>query len=316
MFGMAPYLVKITDEHKQPVNLFDFFAKNSLKSFLDDYYKSHLNKEITTPENKKTFLVSQICKGSNFSVAGTYETGEFGFKSRIYSTGKKITAHHRLTDEADMHPFYFAYYFMENAPMSQQVRGLLLLSRFKTLGVRSMTIPHLQQHFNKSFPRFKLDISRMLPPTILETLMKSGSLKTIRLIRNTLPKDIADKFTQQDESRIHEVEMVIQTKRNMVFSDVQWLWDAIKAKKNPHEIITVDSFQPNNIKLDIKIGNKLRVLDLRNPGRLSSNIDVSDLVPDTNGHPKLEEWLGRADELAADITSSWGVENLAWNTKI
>jgi hypothetical protein len=316
MFSIAPYLIQVLDEKKQPVNLWNFFGNNSLKDYLDLYYASNLNKHVTMPKYKKTFLVSKNCKGSLTSVAGIYETGTFGFKSRIYSTTKLATAHDRQADEADMHPFYFSYYFMKNAPMAQQVRGLLLLSRFGALGVRGMTIPHLQTSFKNQFPMFTLDVKRVLPKSVLEALLKVGSLKTIRLIKNTLPKDLANKFSQSDEVKIKEVEMIIQTKKNMVFSDVQWLWDSINEKKSANDILTLDSFQPDNIKLDIKIGNSIRVLDVKNPGKMSSNIDVSDIAIDQNGHPNLEEWLLRADELAGNIASSWGVPNIAWKTDV
>lgn len=316
MFAIVPYLIQVLDDKKQPINLWDFFSNNSLKDFLDDYYSANLNKHITIPKHKKAFLVSKKCKGSPTSVAGIYETGTFGFKSRIYSTSKLATAHNREVDEADMHPFYFSYYFMKSVPMAQQVRGILLLSRFGTLGVRGMTIPHLQTSFKNQFPTFTLDIKRVLPTSVLEALMKSGQLKTIRLIKNTLPKDLANKFSQSDEVKIKEIEMVIQTKKNMIFSDVQWLWDSINNKKPANEILTTDSFQPDNIKLDIKIGNAIRVLDVKNPGKMSSNIDVSDIVVDQNGHPNFEAWLLRADELAGNIASSWGVPNLNWSTTV
>jgi hypothetical protein len=314
MFAIAPYLVQVLDEQKQPLNLWDFYNKNSLKDFLDGYYGAQLNQHVTTDVEKKSFLVKKKCVGSSASVAGVYETGEFGFKSRIYSTTKKTTTHARERDEADMHPFYFSYYLMEKVVPAQKVRALLLLSRFKTAGIRGMTIPHVQENFRKQFPGLTLDVKRMLPNSVLEGLMKSGSLKTIRLIKNTLPKDLADKFTVGDNSKIREVELVIQTKKNMVFSEVQWIWDAIKNKKQPNEIISFDSFVPTNIKLDIKIGEKTRVLDIMNPGRLSSNIDVSDLDVDLDGHPKLDEWITRADELAGEIADSWGMPKMKWLT--
>lgn len=314
MFGIAPYLVQVYDEQKQPINLLNFFNNNSLKDFLDSYYTNQLHKEVTTTKEKKSFLVVKKCEGSDTSVAGIYETGEFGFKSRIYSTIQRTTTHAREVDEADMHPFYFSYYFMKQANAAQQVRALLLLSRFKTSGIRGMTIPHIQEKFFNQFPGFSLQVKRVLPASVLEALMKTGSLKKIRLINNTLPKDLAEKFSETDQSKVKEFEMVIQTKRNMYFEDIQWIWDAISKKKSPNEILTLDSFQPTNIKLDIKIGKQTRTLDVRNPGRLSSNIDVSDIAPDLNGHPKLDEWLIRADELAENIANSWGIPEIKWST--
>lgn len=164
MFAIAPYLVEIKDNNKQPQDLWNFFQKNSLHEVLGSYYKSNLKEyQPSIKDPKRMFMVAKIFTGTENSVAGIYQTGQFGYESDIYSVNQKKVMHKRKKDEADMVPFYFSFYMNKDKNMAQRARGLLLLGRFNTLGVRHITIPHLQQHFSQRFNQFSLNVERVVP---------------------------------------------------------------------------------------------------------------------------------------------------------
>ena len=152
MFALAPYLVEVKDEFKQPQDLWNFFAKDTLHAVLTDYFKSNLrNYQESVGKHQRMFMVSQLCKGTPTSISGVYQTGATGFDSDIYSKSLKKVSHKRQIDEADMLPFNFSFYMPKDTTAGQRKRGLLLLGRFNTLGVRQLTIPHLQVYFKADF---------------------------------------------------------------------------------------------------------------------------------------------------------------------
>lgn len=315
MFAVAPYLIQIKDEQKQPQDLWDFYNKQDLRKVLLDYYKGQIGTYQPSISNpNRMFSVSKVCKGTNTSVSGTYKTGQFGFESEIYSTSKKVIAHNRKKDEADMLPFNFSFYFPQNTITEQRKRGLLLLGRFHNLGIRQLALPHLQVYFKNRFPKFSLQIERVVPNLVVETLLTQGTLKTIRLVKRVPPSDLADIFTDSDKESIGDVELVIRSKRKSKFKDIDWLLNAFQNKTHPSQIMTLQSFKQDNIKLEIDIDGRSRIVDLGNTGKLSSNIEFNNLTPDATGHPKLIDWLKEADDLAKGVVTAWGVKNAKWDS--
>lgn len=315
MFAIAPYLVEVRDDSKQEQDLWDFFHKNTLHDVLTDYFQQNLNKyQSSTANAQRMFMVSHLCAGTPTSVAGIYKTGQFGFESQIYSINAKKVTHNRKTDEADMLPFYFSFYMPKNTTASQRTRGLLLLGRFHALGVRHITVPHLQQHFKQRFNSLSLNVSRVVPKMVVESLLKDGTLKTIRLVKKNLPTDIADVFSQTDRDQIQEIEMVFRSKRKSCFQDVNWILNAFESNAPASQIITIPSFPHDNVKLEVQLDGRKRTINIGKPGNISSNIEL-DLQPDTDGHPKISEWLEAADDLAANIVASWGVSGANWKSQ-
>lgn len=316
MFAIAPYLVEVKDGNKQSQDLWNFFHKNSLHEVLNSYYKDNFKKyQPSVNDPKRMFMVSRLFKSTDRSVSGIYQTGQFGYESEIYSTKKKKVTHKREKDEADMVQFYFSFYFNKDPNVAQRERGLLLLGRFNTLGVRHITIPHLQQHFSQRFNGFSLKVERVVPKTVMENLLKHGSLKNIRLIKKCIPKDIADVLSMHDRDQVQDIELIIRSKRKSCFDDVNWALNAIANNGRPTQILTIPSFAHDNVKLDIMLDGRKRTLNIGRPGSISSNMEL-DLQPGADGHPVAAEWLKEADEIAKNIISSWGIKGESWKSVI
>lgn len=315
MFALAPYLVEIKDDKKQTQDLWKFNSSETLHTVLLDYYRTNLSTyHSSLGKEKRMFMVAAMYTGTPTSVCGTYQTGQFGYESDIYNTTYNKVAHKRKVDEADMMPFNFSFYLPRNTSAGQRKRGLLLLSRFNTLGVRGLTIPHLRHYFSNRFPSFTLEVSRVVPKVVLETILSQGSLKTIRLIKKSLPSDIADALSESDRERVQDVELVIHSKRRSCFSNLDWLMRVIDGKARPSEIVTIPSFEHDNIKLEIEIDGRIRTVDLGNTAKLSSNIEIANIMAGLNGHPNLDDWLREADELASGIAKSWGAIDQKWDS--
>jgi hypothetical protein len=315
MFALAPYLVEIKDDKKQTQDLWKFYSNENLRAVLLDYYRSNLRiYQPSVGKDKRMFMVGAMHIGTSTSVCGTYQTGQFGFESDIYNTTRKKVAHKRQVDEADMMPFNFSFYLPRNTSAGQRKRGLLLLSRFNTLGVRGLTIPHLRQYFANRFPSFTLEISRVVPKIVLETILSQGSLKTIRLIKKSLPSDIADALSESDRKNVQDIELVIHSKRRSYFKGIDWLMRTIEGNATASEIITIPSFEHDDIKLEIEMDGRMRTVDLGNTAKLSSNIEIANITPGPDGHPKLDDWLREADDLAGGIAKSWGMTGQNWDS--
>lgn len=317
MHAVAPYLVEIKDEQKQSQDLWRFSGSESLYSVLLDYFHANLGKyQPSLSQADRMFMVAKLFAGSSESICGAYQTGQHGFESDIYSTSKKKVTHKRLTDEADMMPFNFAFYMHNSRIRAQRARGLLMLARFNTLGVRHITISHLQQYFKNRFPGFTLEINRVVPKVVLESILQNGALKTIRLIRKTLPQDVADALSDGDRDRVQDVELVIRSKRRSRFSDVDWIYQILDGRANMSDVVTIPSFPHDGIKLEVQMDGSTRTVDLGNTSKLSSNIELESVAVGLNGHPVNESWLEEVDSIAAGVVESWGAGKPNWKSLV
>lgn len=316
MHAIAPYLVRVVDDKKQPQDLWKFSGNECLYQVLRDYYNNNLNRyQKSLSQEDRMFMISKLFSGSAESVCGVYQTGQHGFESEIYSIKKKRITHKRLIDEADMIPFHFAFYMHKSSISPQRMRGLLVLSRFNTLGVRGVVISHLQNYFKNRFPGFSLEITRVVPRMVLDSILSNGSLKTIRLIRKAIPRDVADILSPKDFDRVQDLEFVIRSKRRTSFSDNDWIYRVLEGKANISDVVTVPSFPHDGIKLEVQMDGVTRTVDLGNTGKLSSNIELDSVEVGVNAHPKDKSWMQEVDKIAADIVESWGDHKPHWVSK-
>lgn len=317
MHAIAPYLIRVVDDQKQAQDLWKFSGNENLHQVLMDYFRANRgNYQKSLSESDRMFMVAKLFTGSAQSVCGVYQTGQHGFESDIYSTSKKKITHKRLTDEADMRPFHFAFYMHRSKIPAQRTRGLLVLSRFNTLGIRGIAISHLQQYFKSRFPGFALEVSRVVPKVVLESILANGSLKTIRLVRKTIPQDVADILSKDDLDRVQDLELVIRSKRQSKFSDIDWIFKVLNGKAKISDVVTIPSFPHDGIKLEVQMDGVTRTLDLGNTGKLSSNIELDAVQVGVDGHPVSKSWLSEVDSIAADIVESWGDVKPRWISQV
>lgn len=310
MFSIAPYYIEILDDKKQPLDLWKFQPKQSLKDVIETFLKTEIDVPQTrvTAQTKKTFVLRKLFSGSAISLAGNYSTGHYGFESDIWDTVVKKSAHKRTKFQADMLPFMFAMYFPKSTNAAQHKRALLLLGRFNTLGIRSMIMPRIISHFSTAFPGIEMRVEKIAPTAVVTTLLTQGQVKKIRLVKKSLPKDFASVLSQADKLDFLDLEYVFRLKRNSFFTDVDWISNFISKKMKPKDVFTIpDEYAPDNIKVEIVHGAKSRIIDLGNQGKVSPNIDITDdVITDGSGHPDATSWLEEADLLASEIFSSWG----------
>jgi len=315
VFAIAPYHVEVLDSRRQPQDLWNFYHKNSLRDHVAKYLKSIVDLPINS-DPTKAFVLRKIFASTPESIGGVFRTGLMGFESEIFNVAAKAVTHNRKKEEADLVPFPFSFYMPKNVHASQRTRGLLLLSRFNTSGIRGIVVPHLRSNFAATFPDYTLNVERVLPDTVMKSLLANGEVKKIRLVKKTLPKDYADVLSDSDKQKFADLEVVLRTKKNCVFSDVDWLMKLLDKKSNINSVFTLPDFTPDNIKVELNHGGKSRTVNVGSPGQISSNIDISHVAVDGTGHIASQDWLNEADDLASEIFQSWGARGVAWKSKV
>ena len=319
MFSIAPYLFQVLDSKEIPQDL-KLINGGSFHSYLKNYFSSIKDKPsqipVTGTQQYKTYVFKKEYLGDAHSVAGLFQTGIYGFESDIYSFAAKKVSHRRKKDEADMLPFNFSFYTPASKDINDRLKGLLLLGRFNTLGIRGIVVPNLIEHFGTANPGLKLKIERYVPASLITSVMHGAKVKKIRLIKSGLPKDLANALSPTDYAKVLDFECVIRPKRRTWFSDVNWALDAMSKKFDPKAAFSLGEFTPDRVKIEMAKGTKVRTVDLSNFGKLSSNINLENVAVGSDGYIGASDWLAEADSLADDIFLSWDSGVPKWNSRV
>jgi hypothetical protein len=249
--------------------------------------------------------VATVAKNKDCTfVCGLFQTGEYGFTSQLVDSQSNSVSHERGITEAEMIPFFFCF----SVPM-QGTWGVLLLQRFKNLGIRDFLVPDLVEAFNKAHGNQKLMIDRLVPSTFVNALLDNSTLKGMRFVRYEMPQGIEDAFEPHGfKEHVSELELIVKAKRDDALPMIATIKQVILGKKNLSEIITIPSWEYDAVKLDLEFGGRRRTVDVGKPNKVSANLDITeDVKAGGDGHPLWEEIVPASAEFASDILSTQGV---------
>jgi len=238
--------------------------------------------------------------GPQDSIWGRIGTGEYGYTTEIYDPKSKKIAYNKPKNQAGMIPFY--YYFK---PTKDPNSGILVIQRFKQYGIKTFLHSRLLDYIANLHLDVNITIERIVPTALIQKILTEGEVKTLRLIKENIPKDICDGLTNVDPAKqADEIEIIIKAARGCSFSGAA-IFNAFKSNKLDG-LITIPSYAYDDIKVDVDFGDKRRVVNLGHPGKLAGNIDItSELEIGENGHPVEQSLKDIMSEFAKEISKQF-----------
>ena len=307
MFSLATYLIEIKDAKNNIVNVNNLGNGESFLDFMNDFLKTQIGKTIDIKSEKKAYFLQEKYIGSKNSVVGKVFSGEYGYVLKIFDMPLNKEAGEVGKNQASLFPYYFGVY-VNNMPTHKD-RVTLIFSRFKSLGIRTSFFNQLNTEFVKKYNSLRLIIEKIIPQEALDAVLNNQEVKKIRLSKKGLPKSLEDKFSSVQKDSVREFEISISSRNNLYFSDLKWIQDLYNGDIKPSDILSMDGFVPDTVKIDVSINGKKRTFDITNPARLSPTIDISDVEVDDHGHPKKDAIISIIDDIASGIHKGWGDVN-------
>jgi len=302
-FSLSIYTVRIKERNKHSNALLANF--DSEGSDLLDTFRSYLDKlksNFSDDEALKKLLHVETLDIQDREVSGILETGEYGYEAQLYDKNTGFISYTRKTYEAEMLPFYFLIKIPKAAD-----EGLIVLQRFNQFGIRNLLLDNFQKEVNEKFPDFRIDMYPVIPAALYEKYLREGILTKIRFIRFSIPTDIANTIREPHIEDDGYTELVVSAKRNRKLPTSiisKALQKIVNGEKEIKGIIELQSFEYDNVKIEVKINDKRRVIDLSNLQRIKWNPDVSDQVKlNETGHPDFASIDSIAKKLLDDISA-------------
>lgn len=198
----------------------------------------------------------------------TVYAGYYGYASELVNRKTKSTVHKKSRDEADVKPFYVVVVIPKDTEISKAQRGLILFQEIGIYGVKTVTTKAMQEFFSKKLG-LTFRTQNLAPDFYLKKLFESGMIQKIKLARNIQSNDTADKLYGAGYGREERTLVPIKITNQMKAK----LRHVSEAKYN---FFTLDNHDYPETKMVVKIGDRLRTIDLHGLDELS----VEEALPD------------------------------------
>jgi hypothetical protein len=290
--SVATYTISVSKKFSRKPEPLDNFENADLFEFLLKFLKDR-NSPLNDKEAK--FIISANApKVDGRQISGIVETGDYGYSSELYDTEKKQLAYHRKPADADLKPFFYLF----DLPKGQ-TRGLVVLQRFKTFGIRGLLAGDFSKYFEKHYPNSSVHIEPIVHPKIWQQFADGGSATKIRLRKFNIPQDICDMMKHGIKPDDGYVEYSIIAKKGNTFNVLKKMLGG-----NPKELLMLEApdFKPDKTLVEVTLNGRKRTLDIADITKLRTYFDVTeDVKIAKNGHPEFDSILEISKGILVDI---------------
>lgn len=312
---LAPYAVRMKDvKNDKYIKLGD--RKEWGDDFLDILH-NYLEKEMPSlsfdPEdkNKKTIRPETFCREER-TIVGMLKAGEYGFESDLHDVEIDEVKYTRQTNDAELIP----YFFLAKVPRTT-TSGIAIFQRIGNRGFKDIFEKDINNYVQSRFSsQYRIEISPLLPRDMVKRYLENRIVK-IRLIKYRFPKEVSDvDLSGIPNEEQGEAEFTLKAHRNQTFPDsllgkLRGNIDSFLGNSDSSvgSVVEIKDFQADNVKIEVRIGNSYRTIDLSNIDRLKFSEDVTDRVKLNldSGHPEFRDLRKVGIEFLNDCAEAlWG----------
>ncbi|MGU3282251.1 hypothetical protein [Methylobacterium mesophilicum] len=280
------------------LSLDKFNNKDSILTVFSAFLESIKGKFFDSIADQKCISIEKIATNSN-SIIGLCLIGEYGYGARLVDPKSGQTSYNMKKTEAPLEPFYFEFHI----PPSTR-KAMIICARHGQSGCKSMLTTFLREKFNAGYSEYIMDVLPLMPRQAIDALIARGKLSSVRFIQEIIPQDIADKFNGDQKSQEGELELVIRPKKTGLLK-MQNLRDVLSLKKQIKDLVQLDNFEPENIKLEVEIDGRKKTIDFGNLGHVRASFDVThEITAGNDGYPTFASMNKSSENLIATLLPS------------
>lgn len=196
-------------------------------------------------------------------------SGYYGFPSDLIDRTTKQTVYRKTKDQADVKEFYVMIVVPKDSGQIHSNRGLIFFQEIGVYGIKTITASSMQQYFSNKFG-LTFMTQNLAPDFYLDKLFSTGNIKKIRLARNIVSADSADRLYGQAVGR-----------EERAFTPLR-VTNELKQKlrhvaEDTYSLYTFDNIDYPEVKMEVTIGDRTRTINLHGIEDLS----IEEALPDS-----------------------------------
>lgn len=224
------------------------------------------------------------------------ESGEYGFTTDLVDPKKKSVEYRKPANLAEMKPFFLSVIVDKSEKVE---KGFIIFQNVGIYSVKTVFKTYFSdflKSYNTQELQYEFNLGVVTPKQFATQLLKQYSVKQVKLISYSNPMDPAEKlntdFLYQEEIRIYRKFALIQ-------KTVEKVCKYIDKKCDITDIIEIDGFEYDDIKIELDIGKgKVRTLDLGNIDNMVMKLNFKDFdVKGVDGHADRNKLKKEVEEI-------------------
>lgn len=274
--GKKATLNRITD-NKSIIDVIKEFLMEKSGEITDDNIKEELYKVVDWEE--------VVQKDENDNEYQTYlygriKSGKYGVETDIVN--KKGDLKYKQTpEEAGLKPFDF----LVGLSKDDCDETIIVLQTVSGYGIKGLLERELNKYVSSTYNYSKILFSAIYPKYYLKKYIEKGIIKNIRLLRNRIPKDEADKYGVNQGKKNTKFEIKISSGDGFKRGIIDKIHDCIEGKLSYDRVVEMPYCDIDDVKIDIKVGGKDKIISLKNIDRVVVSEDITDKVQCIGGNP-------------------------------
>lgn len=282
--SLVGYSIKIRKKRsKEYVDLYSFEGTTDLLSVFNQYFDKYSNKDSNNeylvqdvPNTDNKTISIEFVQEKNRTIQGIIRTGDFGYSTPIVNHESHQLSYTKNKDDTELAPLSFLLYIPNKGDVPLEKMGIAIFQRFRKSGLKGVFQSHFQNFFEHDFPDYTLEMIPIIPEEVVSAF-KNGVIKSAQLISHSLPSDIADYYSTEDNDR----GKVILGFEGGNFQR-KFTGNLVKIFKHElpiRKIIESEWISPDEIKTRVEINGTEKTFTIKEEGtEITPGIDISDNV--------------------------------------
>ena len=277
---------------QQFVNIIEEFAQQYKGIFDNDIKNENIFTVISTELDQRINENGQIVY--NF-ISGRVKTGEYGIVSELVNTitGEQIN---RSDNDAEVMPFSFGFmYSGGNVNM-----GIAVFQTEGRYGMKTYFTKRFKTFLCDKYEGLNIDISTIAPIQYIRGVMKNGFLNKLRMLKFVAPRDTNARLGVNEGIDVKE-ERIFSNLTGFIERNRDLILNRIERGNDLREIINLEDFDYDELRMEFKIGKSVKTLNLTNLDRIVITIELNnENLNIVDGHPTHDSLINIIKENAYD----------------
>lgn len=283
-------------QKKDPLSIEDFDQNgtdllkvfNGYLAFLRDEGFDHV-------DTNHTLKASEII-ATNRQIRANLGLGVYGVTSQFEERGSGTPRFNRERTDVEI----LNYRNLLILPKGREV-GIFLTERSHNRGVYSLFSIGLRRAFRKKFPEYVLEVNNLSPEAAISRVLDSGQIKKIRLVRNSVPRDIADRYELSNhETHFGTMETVLTAPRRGSLGK-KMIEKVVSGDTDVSRLLEWQGVDYSDLRVEVRVGNTMRTVSVASGKTPVVTFDIDEDLVDGDGNLADELFYQEAKKVALDL---------------
>lgn len=225
-------------------------------------------------------------------------SGDYGSTSDIINLQTKKIKYQKKIDDIDVKPFYIFIVIPKDSQEKKVQKGMLIFQNIGPYGIKTITTEQMQDFFSQQY-NISIQCNCIASKLFIERILRKDKVKKLYLIKNYKSKDIADNISKGYGTEIRVL-------ANLELNENQWqnIINSVKyASQGKYNLFEFEHKKYDNAKINVKVGEHERTINVHNIDKLSIIEDVPDEIKNKDGHPDKSKLIDYIKTVVEDYLS-------------